>query len=114
MRLLALVVLTGAVDAGTPGPRYEDAESSVVLAKGTIAVQAKGRYHLNDDYPINFVPADGSKKVTKDQMGFTACVEHKDQRCGATVPVAALGKGQLAFAVCDPDICLIKKVQLAP
>lgn len=112
MRWLMLVVLAGGVDAGTPGPRYEDAESSVVLAQGTIAVQAKGRYHLNDDYPINFTPADGSKKVTRAQMAFTACADHKDQRCGATIPAA--GKGTLAFAVCDPDLCLIKKVPLAP
>ena len=118
MRLLLAMVVAGALDAGAPAPRYEDAESSAVLSvvggKATIAVQAKGRYHLNGDYPINFVPADGSAKVTKAQMAFKACADHKDEQCAATVPVPLPGKGMLAFAVCDPDICLIKKVAVAP
>lgn len=118
MKLLALMVLAASVDAGVAGRRYEDAESTAVLTvaggKATIAVQAKGKYHLNADYPINFVPAGGGAKVTKAQMAFTACADPKTEQCGATVPVPSPGKGTLAYAVCDPDICLIKKVALAP
>lgn len=112
--------------AAPAGPKFEDAQATAVLTvaadKATIAITVAKGFHLNDDYPINFVPAASkdvtyaAKKVTKAEMALTACADHAEQKCAATVPVAFKGKGevsgQLAFAVCDPEICLIKKATL--
>ncbi len=119
---LVALLLAGAADAGTAG--YEDAQTVVLAtAKGTqlqIDVSVKKGFHLNDDYPINFKPDFAGPKVDKKQMTVVACAGHPEARCGVKIPVpvpAAL-KGQtvtgtLAFAACDANVCLIKKVPLA-
>lgn len=119
MRWLLLAVLAAA--------RFEDPQATasidVAASKLTVSLAARGKFHLNDDYPINFVPAAAAgvtyaaAKVSKDQLTFTPCADHPDQRCAASLSLAFTGKGQvgglLAFAVCDPETCVIKKVPLS-
>ncbi|GEM_PF-2941813 len=119
---LVALLLTGAPDAGAAG--YEDAQTVVIAtAKGSqllIEVSVKAGFHLNDDYPINFKPDFEGPKVDKKAMTIVPCLGHPEGRCGVKIPVPVppslkgqLVSGTLAFAACDADVCLIKKVPLA-
>jgi hypothetical protein len=121
MRALLAVLLLAGPDAGT-GSRYEDPQSVAVLSAGPgglqVEVTIKPGFHLNDDYPINFKPDFAGPKVDKKQMAFTPCKGHPEHQCAVKIPIpypAAKGMlgGTVAFAACDPDICLIKKVPLS-
>ena len=114
-----LALLLAVPDAGV-GARYEDKESVVVLTPALqLEVTIKAGFHLNDDYPINFKPDSGGAKVEKKQMTLVACAGHPENSCGVKSPVARpakkrrIARGTVAFAACNADVCLVKKVPLA-
>jgi hypothetical protein len=90
-----------------------------------VSVQATSGFHLNDDYPIHFVPSavPGIKwkkaRIEKaDGIVLEACASERDHACLATVPVGYSGTaaklgGTLAFSACDAERCLIEKVAVA-
>ena len=118
--MLALMawLLGGAPDAGAAS-RYEDEQSVVVMSpSGVINVTIKPGFHLNDDYPITFKPDFAGPKVEKNQMEIAECAGHPKTHCAMKISVPMPQKGQtlggtLAFAACDADTCLIKKVPLS-
>lgn len=90
-------------------------------------VTSRAGFHLNDDYPLNFKPKPSSAAKFErpridrgDGITFETCQSDPAHRCLAHIPVTftptVVGEmevsGTLAFSVCDPDRCLIKKIEL--
>jgi hypothetical protein len=94
-------------------------------ARLEVRVTTLGAFHLNDDYPTNFVPAaaDGIRftktRFDRKDAVFSACDKDPDHRCGMLLaaPFVARGAGRaagvVAFSACDDDQCLIEKVALS-
>ena len=91
-----------------------------------ITLTARGGFHVNEEYPLNFrpatVPALGLAKTRyakADGLVLEPCADGKDA-CTAMLPVAfaptAAGmltmSGTLSFSVCNPEKCLIEKTEL--
>jgi hypothetical protein len=128
-----------AVPAALPaGPRAEGDAFEVALvppagarageaAVARVVVKARGRYHVNRDYPMSFRPdpataaAFGAEKVALGEGAErTPCTDHPAEACSISAPLrfTAYGTGEsrlagtVAFSVCNPERCLIEKVPL--
>jgi hypothetical protein len=91
-----------------------------------VSVEARGGYHINDDYPLHFdaTPQESVKyaalRVDKAAATLSPC-KSGEHACRAKVPVAftpsaegtAHVAGTLAFSACDDAHCLIEKVPVA-
>jgi hypothetical protein len=91
-----------------------------------VHVAGRGHFHVNADYPIAFTPdaVDGLRfKATRialsDSAERTPCAGSDKDTCElrAKVPLTADKtaklSGVLAFSICEPEQCLIKKARLA-
>ena len=124
-----------AVSIALDGAALADSPSRAVVTLAT-----RGRFHLNDDYPIHFVPRASSgvafprARIDRaDGIRTTDCPDEasRGHACAASVPVAFGGGGapaavaaniggvtasvggELAFSACDDERCLIEKVAIA-
>ena len=92
-----------------------------------VEVTTRAGYHLNDDYPLNFQSkaspsaAFARPRVDRaDGVRFERCEAEPAHSCIARIPVAFTPKvfgavevgGTVAFSACNPDRCIIKKVDL--
>lgn len=91
-----------------------------------VSVEARGGFHLNDDYPINFQATmrDGvdyeRTRVDKAAATLSPCKDG-EHACAAKLPLSFVAKtegaqkigGTFAFAVCDETKCVIEKVPVA-
>lgn len=117
-----------AAAAAEGAPRVETAEYAVALTArangGRITITAKPPLHVNPDYPASFKPEPGGPKFGADKLMLTQedkkpCAAKAEDTCEATAPLTWEGTagvrvaGTLQFSVCEPDKCLIEKVQLA-
>jgi hypothetical protein len=136
--LAAVALASGAGPALPPGARAEGAAWAVALelpasvARGSpgearVVVTARGPYHVNRDYPMSFRP-DAASTATfagpRVPLGEgalrVACKDHPEETCSVAAPLpftAPTGgearlAGTVSFSVCNPDRCIIEKVQL--
>lgn len=95
----------------------------------TASIKARDGFHINADYPMNFQPAGGDAGVSfekaryelKENVEKAGCAGAAEEICElkAKIPFRAAGAGArkvagvLAFSVCNPEQCLIEKVQVA-
>ena len=131
--LLGLLVGANAHAEDAPPQRKHEAYTLHLKSSkpGTLEIEleTRGGYHLNDDYPLHFVP-----KPSTDVHWSKARVERQDgmelwpcrgaeakHMCSARVTVGykttksaglRLG-GTMAFSACDAERCLIEKVALS-
>jgi hypothetical protein len=139
--MLAHTVLLLALAAAPKekGPSAEGPEWRVVArakgpavkgapAKLEVELTSRGGFHVNEEYPLYFRPAP-SEAVTfakprfdrGDGLAYERCSAEGKEACTATLPVTfqpkapgkVLVEGTLAFSVCNPDRCLIEKVNLS-
>lgn len=120
-----------------PGSREQQAEYVVELLAPEAAAAGAERavvvhvvagegFHVNADYPMAFTPdeVDGlhfkDKKIPlADSAEKTPCQAEAKDTCEARAKVpftadkAAKLSGLVAFSICQPEQCLIKKVSLA-
>jgi hypothetical protein len=102
-------------------------------APGEVVASIKTRdgFHINAEYPMSFQPAGGDGGVSfektryelKENVEMTACAGAAAESCElkAKIPFRVVGTGVgaqkvagvLAFSVCNPEQCLIEKVELA-
>jgi len=137
--LAALALLAGAEPASPPGARAEGAAWAVALelpasvARGRpgearVVVTARGPYHVNRDYPMSFRPdvastaAFGASRIPLGEGALRVpCKDHPEETCSIAAPLPftapAGGEARLAgtvsFSVCNPDRCIIEKVQVS-
>ena len=123
---------------GATGPRAEGEFWAVALeapgflragqpSEARLRVTARGGYHVNEEYPMSFRPADGAtaalvgERVTLAARGRGPCGAGVEGACDVTaaLPFVPEAPGQvrlagtLAFSVCTAERCLIEKVPLA-
>lgn len=109
------------VELLAPEPAAAGEERAVV-----VHVVAGEGFHVNADYPWAFTPDEvgglhfKDKKVAlSDLAEKTPCQAEAKDTCEARAKVpftadnAATLSGQVAFSICQPEQCLIKKVKLA-
>jgi hypothetical protein len=141
--LVCLALLAGAAIASPPhapngSPRAEDSEW---VASGTVAravqespatldveLVARGGFHVNEEYPLNFQPAPSAaadfakpRFDRADGLVLEPCAAGAREACRARLPIAFTPRtagavsvgGTLSFSVCSAEKCLIRKVDLA-
>ncbi len=92
-----------------------------------VEVTTRAGFHLNDDYPLNFRSKASSSAAfarpridRNDGIIFERCRADTAHSCIARIPVTFTPKvlgavevgGTVAFSACNPDRCIIKKVDL--
>jgi hypothetical protein len=92
-----------------------------------VEVTTRAGFHLNDDYPLNFrskasPSADFARpRIDRtDGIIFERCGTDTVHSCIARIPIIFTPKvvgavevgGTVAFSACNPDRCIIKKVDL--
>jgi len=109
------------IDLAAKGPYAAGRRGSVA-----ITVAARKGYHVNPDYPATFKPEGAEAlKFAEERIKLTAgkntpCAENAQVACAVEFPVAFTAErrgparfaGMLAFSVCTPKVCLIRKVPL--
>jgi hypothetical protein len=102
-----------------------DAADAGTDVTALVHVAGRGHFHVNADYPLAFTPdaVDGLRFKDKrialsDSAERTPCAESAKDTCEvrAKVPLtadkSAKLSGVLAFSICEPEQCLIKKAHL--
>lgn len=112
----------------TVGLRPVDSASPGKQARLVVELTARAGFHVNEDYPLSFRPAksEGAEPLKPrfdraDGLALERCKEQPAHACGARLPVVFVVsraervevKGTFAFSVCDPNRCLIQKVELS-
>jgi hypothetical protein len=93
-----------------------------------VIVRARGRYHVNREYPMSFRPDatasatfEGERVALGDGATLTPCADHPGDGCSVSAPLRFTARsagearlaGTVAFSVCNPERCLIEKVPLS-
>lgn len=137
--MLALLLISLVPASGSLPPSKAEGVEWVVMgrlvgravrgsnARLEVVVTTRAGYHLNDDYPLNFRPKASASAAFErprvdraDGMAFERCERDAAHSCTARIPVTFTPKvvgavevgGTVAFSACDPDRCIIKKVDL--
>ncbi len=140
MKILLLTALLAATpDGGKTAAAVQESQgylAKAVVQDGamvgepatrTVSVEARGGFHVNAEYPMNFQPEKSAsvdyakKRFDKaDGLEFKPCAKAEKETCRASLPVKFVAKaegpatlsGVLAFSVCTEAQCLIEKVPL--
>jgi hypothetical protein len=116
--VIAALTLLSCLSAGAaaPGARVERPEFVAALDKGNVMLTARGGFHINPQYPLRFSYANGAV-IDRAKFSFEPCAKEPKESCVGRAPVpmpASLRiEGTFAFSVCDPERCLIEKIQLS-
>ncbi|HVU03033.1 MAG TPA: hypothetical protein VHE30_14835 [Polyangiaceae bacterium] len=97
--LLGTVLVAGAalgLSLGYAPRAHAEEEFDVVVAGGKVTIQAKGKWHINQEYPWRFTPK-GAEKIDKSKFTLS---EHS-----ASVD-APKGEGTVKGGVCSGEQCL--------
>jgi len=104
VRILAALGLCCCTALLASTSRAED-EFDVTVTKGHVTVKAKGKWHINKDYPWRF---EITKEKKLDKSAFTISEE------SASVDAPA-GEGKVRGGVCNGDQCMrIEKTVVVP
>jgi len=136
--LAASIALARAAAIAQDGSRSEAAEwvanaragraVAGAAARLEVEIAARGGFHINDEYPLNFrpTPSEGAtfpkRRFDRDDgLALEPCATGGRDACVARLPVPFTPKepgplslsGTVHFSVCNPEKCLIQKVELA-
>jgi len=131
--LLAILAASASPDAPSHAEKAEwtvDARPAAKVVRGsagkiTLEIAARAGFHINDEYPLRFQPAESpgvsfpkTRFDRADGLEVQACTSDASHHCQGRLPITFTASGAgpvrvggtLAFGVCDENRCLIEKV----